>query len=134
LGLPQQCRGGSLDPLFEFGHDPATGPTRWDRIEEFEDNPTRAFEKASPSPEVSGIDGGRNERHRQSLVEGGDTGLIGKARARCDPRPLGEYDDRPSFSGDRPGRRDHAAQRAGAGLTVDRDRAGTRRVPAVKRQ
>src|SRR3984893_1084702 len=78
------------------------------------------------------MDRGRNERQTQRLVQGGDTGLIGKMSAWGDPCPLGENDDWPTLGGDRSGCRYHVAQGAGAGLAVDRNRAGARRVPAIK--
>jgi len=52
------------DPLFELSHDPMTRPSGRYRLEKFEDDPAGAFDEATPSPEVTGIDRGGNERQR----------------------------------------------------------------------
>src|SRR5208283_72897 len=134
FALTQQGGGGSLDPLLELGHQQAAWPAGGYRFEEFENDPAGPLDKASPPPEKPGIDRGRNQRHGQCLVERGDPRLIGKTCAWGNPRPLREDDDRPTLGSNWSGCCNHAAQRAGAGLAVDPDRAGTRGVPAVERQ
>src|SRR5260370_14651623 len=133
FALAHQSSGGGLDPLLELGHQPPARPSGRYRFEELEDDPAATFDKASSPPEEPGVDRGRNHRQRQRLVQSSDAGLIGKMLPRRDSRSLREDDDRPSFGGDWPRLCDHAAQRAGPGLAVDRDRAGARRVPAVER-
>ena len=82
---------------------------------------------------MPGIEGHRQARPAERLVDRVDARVIGRRLARRDPRALRKDQDRPAAGGQPAGVGDHPFQGAGAARPVNRRHAGLREIEAEQR-